>query len=144
MQIELSEILELYNAKNWAREEIIKLQEIIAKQEDRISKLEALIQNCSSYIDGQNRPAYPIVLNESKYKGLSEYLYEKWDKRIKLTYEEIEDLLGFALPATAHNVPHSYWANTEYHPYAKSWLLLGYKAKVNVKTKSVMFERNLY
>lgn len=144
MQIELSEIVELYNAKDWAKAEIIKLQEIIIKQEERISKLEALIQNSSRYIDCQKRPAYPIELNESKYKGLSEHLYEKWEKRIKLTYEEMEELLGFALPATAHNIPHSYWANTEYHPYAKSWLALGYKAKVDVKNKSVTFERNLY
>jgi len=48
------------------------------------------------------------------------------------------------LPASAHNLPQSYWANTEYHTYAKSWLKLGYKAKVDVENKKVIFERNLY
>ena len=144
MQIELSEIVEMYNTMNWAREEIAKLQEIIAKQEERISKLEGIVENGVAQTNCQNRPPYPVELNESKYKGLSEYLYEKWEKRIKLSYKAIEELLGFALPTSAHKIPHSYWANTEYHAYAKSWLALGYKAKVDVKNKIVTFERNVY
>ena len=58
-----------------------------------------------------------------------------------VSYKKVEDILGFSLPASAYNLPQSYWG---YHTYAKSWLLLGYKAKVNIETKIVTFERNLY
>lgn len=91
-----------------------------------------------------NRPSFPTEKIGDKYRPLAEYLYEKWDKKIILTYSEIEEILGFPLPKTAHNYPHSFWANTETHSYAFSWLAIGYKAKVEYETRTVIFERNLY
>ena len=129
MQIELADIVKLYNR-------IDELEKRVAQLEEKVNT-----QQTISYAE---RPAFPIECTNSKYKALSEFLYESWEKRIVLTYEQLEDILGFALPASAHTLPQSYWANTEYHTYAKSWLALGYKAKVNVASKSVMFERNLY
>ena len=129
MQIELADIVKLYNR-------IDELEKRVAQLEEKENT-----QQITSYAD---RPAFPMECTNSKYKALSEFLYESWKKRIVLTYEQLEDILGFALPASAHTLPQSYWANTEYHTYAKSWLALGYKAKVNVASKSVMFERNLY
>ena len=64
-------------------------------------------------------------------------------KSMELTYVEIEQILGFSLPSTAHKFPQVYWANTETHSYAKSWLAVGYKAKV-IGEKRVRFERSLY
>lgn len=130
MQIELADIVKLYNR-------IDELEKRVTQLEERVN----MQQNSISYAE---RPTFPMECANSKYKGLSEFLYESWEKRIVLTYEQLEDILGFALPASAHTLPQSYWANTEYHTYAKSWLKLGYKAKVNVKTKSVSFERSLY
>lgn len=129
MEIELADIVKLYNR-------IDELEKRVAQLEEKVNT-----QQTISYAE---RPAFPMECTNSKYKALSEFLYESWEKRIVLTYEQLEDILGFALPASAHTLPQSYWANTEYHTYAKSWLALGYKAKVNVASKSVMFERNLY
>jgi hypothetical protein len=129
MQIELADIVKLYNR-------IDELEKRVAQLEEKVNT-----QQTISYAE---RPAFPMECTNSKYKALSEFLYESWEKRIVLTYEQLEDILGFALPASAHTLPQSYWANTEYHTYAKSWLALGYKAKVNVASKSVMFERNVY
>ena len=129
MQIELADIVKLYNR-------IDELEKRVAQLEEKVNT-----QQTISYAE---RPAFPMECTNSKYKALSEFLYESWEKRIVLTYEQLEDILGFALPTSAHTLPQSYWANTEYHTYAKSWLALGYKAKVNVASKSVMFERNLY
>ena len=123
--------------------DIVKLYNRIDELEKRVAQLEEKV-NTQQTISYAERPAFPMECTNSKYKALSEFLYESWEKRIVLTYEQLEDILGFALPASAHTLPQSYWANTEYHTYAKSWLALGYKAKVKVASKSVMFERNLY
>ena len=131
MQLELADFIKLYNRIDELEKRVAQLEEKTnEKQNENVSYVE--------------RPAFPAECSNSKYRALSEFLYESWEKRIILSYEKLEDILGFVLPATAHNIPHSYWANTEYHPYAKSWLALGYKAKVDVKNKSVMIERNLY
>lgn len=129
MTIELADIVKLYNR--------------IDELEKRISQLEEKIGADESNTK-EGRPIFPAECGNSKYRSLSEYLYEKWEKRIVLSYDEIEEVLGFELPTSAHTLPQSYWANTEYHTYAKSWLLLGYKAKVNVKSKKVTFERSVY
>ena len=130
MQIELADIVKLYNR-------IDELEKRVAQLEEKMNTQ----QNSVSYAE---RPTFPAECANSKYKALSEFLYESWEKRIVLSYEQLEELLGFTLPASAHNLPQSYWANTEYHTYAKSWLKLGYKAKVDVENKKVVFERNLY
>ena len=124
-------------------EDIVKLYNRIDELEKRVAQLEA--KNGAGESEKKvGRPIFPAECGNSKYQALSEYLYESWEKRIVLSYDEIEDVLGFELPASAHTVPQSFWANTEYHNYAKSWLALGYKAKVDVKNKNVTFERNLY
>lgn len=130
MQIELADIVKLYNRIDELEKRVVQLEERLNMQ-----------QNSVSYIE---RPAFPAECANSKYKALSEFLYESWEKKIELSYEQLEDVLGFSLPASAHNLPQSYWANTEYHTYAKSWLKLGYKAKVDAGNKKVIFERNLY
>ncbi len=92
----------------------------------------------------QARPLFPNDKVSERYKELAIYLYEKWEKKIELTYQQIEEILGFSLPATAYNLPQSYWANTETHSYAKgSWLAIGYRAKI-VGDKKILFERNIY
>ena len=131
MQVELADIVKLYN-----RIELL---------EQRVSQLEEMVNaERNAKISFAERPVFPLECANSKYKGLSEFLYESWEKKVSLTYQELENILGFALPASAYNLPQSYWANTEYHTYAKSWLRLGYKAKVDVQNKKVVFERKLY
>ena len=131
MQLELADIVKLYNR--------------IDELEKRVTQLEAQTSKQSSTkLSYAERPTFPAECANSKYKALSEFLYESWEKRIVLSYAELENILGFSLPTSAHNLPQSYWANTEYHTYAKSWLKLGYKAKVDAENKKVIFERNLY
>ena len=131
MQIELSDIVKLYNR-------IDELEKRVAQLEEQIT-----IQQSASAVFIE-RPTFPVECSNSKYKALSEFLYGNWEKRIELSYSELENILGFKLPTSAHTLPQSYWANTEYHTYAKSWLKLGYKAKVDTQNKIVVFERNVY
>ena len=130
MQLELADIVKLYNR--------------IDELEKRVAQLEEKVNVGQKNVSYAERPAFPTECANSKYKALSEFLYGSWEKRIILSYEELESILGFSLPTSAHNLPQSYWANTEYHTYAKSWLKLGYKAKVDTENKKVTFERNLY
>ena len=101
-------------------------------------------QQAVDTVTEQARPPFPNDKVSERYKELAIYLYEKWEKKIELTYQQIEEILGFSLPATAYNLPQSYWANTETHSYAKgSWLAIGYRAKI-VGDKKILFERNIY
>ena len=130
MQLELSDIVKILNR--------------IETLENKVASLELRI---AEFDNSQNavfdRPTFPVGEVSEKYKGLAEYLYEKWEKKIELSYSQIEDILGFNLPPTAYNLPQAYWANTKTHSYASSWLAVGYKAKV-LGDKKIVFERNLY
>ena len=124
---------------------VLELFSRIQVLEKKVVQLEAKqAQPSSTEESACYRPAFPAHNISDKYRGLAEYLYQKWDKKIEMSYIEIERALGFSLPATAYNLPQSYWANTETHSYAKgSWLAVGYKAKVIGKER-ICFERNLY
>lgn len=125
-------------------EEIVKILNRIDSLERKVAELEAQIKKYdSSEAPIMVRPAFPVNKVSEKYKALAEYLYENWTRRIELNYTQIEDILGFSLPPTAYKLPLSYWANTNTHSYASSWLAIGYKAKVS-GTEKVIFERNLY
>ena len=130
MQLELSDFIKLYNR-------IEMLEAKVAALEEKMAEVE--VQQCTM----SDRPAFPVGKVSEKYKRLAEYLYEKWDRKIELSYAQIEEILGFNLPPTAYNLAFSYWANTKTHSYASSWLEVGYKAKV-IGEQRVSFERNLY
>ena len=138
MVVELSDLVKLYNRVETLEKKQADLELYIKELEERILQFEDK-KNVSG-----SRPAFPVEKIGHKYKKLAEYLYEKWDRTIELDYDQIEEILGFALPATAYNFPQSYWSNTETHSYAKgSWLALGYNAKFSGHNK-VQFERDIY
>ena len=95
MQIELSDIIKLYNRIDELEKRVSLLEEQVLKQQ-------------STKLSPAERPAFPAECANSKYKALSEFLYENWEKRITLSYEKLESILGFSLPASAHNLPQSY------------------------------------
>lgn len=48
---------------------------------------------------------------------------------VTLTFAQLEDVLGFRLPASAHK-HRAWWANPstpDHHPYAQAWLGAGWK-----------------
>ena len=63
--------------------------------------------------------------------------------RIILTYPDIEKILGFTLPDSAHKHMRAYWSNSETHSYALSWLSIGYRTRVDIEASTVIFEKNL-
>lgn len=78
-----------------------------------------------------------------KYQALQTHLNRRNGRPEMLSFEEIECIIGRALPISA--VKHrSFWANDNegYHSHARSWMSAGYRvAYVNRVERVVRFER---
>jgi hypothetical protein len=81
-----------------------------------------------------------------EYLALYTYLENRYADAVVLTFREIEDLLGFALPDEAR-VRHEWWANdnldTVKANYSQSWLRARRAAKPNLAAGTVIFERGV-
>jgi hypothetical protein len=79
-----------------------------------------------------------------EYQLLHKYLRDRYANRVVLTFAEIEDLLGFALPASAR-LQQEWWGGTDpvahQSPQVDSWTLASRTATVNLVAQSVVFER---
>jgi len=63
------------------------------------------------------------------YYPLKNYLKNSQKQKETLTYEEIEKILGFALPKSAYDY-RQWWENGGGHTQANSWLNAGWKVDV--------------
>lgn len=75
----------------------------------------------------------------TKYEPLTTYLNLHKKERIKLTYSEIEEILGFKLPVSARK-DKRWWNNNDCsHSQSKSWGEAGYKTTDVILGESVVF-----
>lgn len=119
---------------------MLEMLERIKVLENKVKALEEKIENTPT-----PKPQTAMQLDKisAKYRGLAEYLLSSNETRVTLSYSQIEEILGFALPDTARKFKQSYWANTETHSYASSWMAVGYKTRVDVDSDTVTFIKNL-
>jgi hypothetical protein len=79
-----------------------------------------------------------------EYLLLYKYLDERYANTVVLTFAEIEDLLGFALPDQAR-VREEWWTAAAIDPairdYSDSWTLASRTAVPNMSAQTVAFER---
>lgn len=76
------------------------------------------------------------------YKPLKDFLAERGDRSICLSFEDIERLIGRPLPASAKGgMSRQWWSNAASHSQAKAWLSLGRKAKLDLGNSMVTFSR---
>ena len=79
-----------------------------------------------------------------KYLALYKYLLNRYANTVVLTFAEIEDLLGFALPDLAR-ADQEWWTNAHANPdrpsYSDSWTLASRTARPNLIAQTVVFER---
>jgi hypothetical protein len=79
-----------------------------------------------------------------RYAPLHEYLVNRYADSVVLTFAQIEDLLGGALPDTAR-ARHEWWTSTdsvaEKSSCSDAWLLAGRTATPNLLARTVAFER---
>ncbi|MDY6024581.1 MAG: hypothetical protein SPJ19_07300 [Candidatus Borkfalkiaceae bacterium] len=119
---------------------MLEMLERIKVLENKVKVLEEKIENTPT-----PKPQTAMQLDKvsAKYRGLAEYLLSSNETRVTLSYSQIEEILGFALPDTARKFKQSYWANTETHSYASSWMAVGYKTRVDIDSDTVTFIKNL-
>lgn len=79
-----------------------------------------------------------------KYLLLYRYLEGRYAGTVVLTFAEIEDLLGFALPDQAR-LHQEWWTDPEASApgsnYSESWILAHRTARPNLLAQTVTFER---
>ena len=79
-----------------------------------------------------------------EYRGLYQYLENRYANTVVLTFAQIEDLLGFTLPDSAR-VDQAWWANNSPNdtprPQSRSWTLASRTATPNLQARTVLFER---
>lgn len=91
------------------------------------------------------QPAKPPRFAASfEYLSLHKYLDERYANTVVLTFAEIEDLLGFALPDVAR-VQQEWWATagagSTPSAQSRSWTEASRTAKANLLAQTVVFER---
>ena len=85
----------------------------------------------------------PGRVMSGKYVLLYKYLENRYANTVVLTFAEIEDLLGFALPDQAR-LHLEWWTNAETNAgpnYSDSWRLASRTATPNLLARTVVFER---
>lgn len=84
----------------------------------------------------------PSLLVAAPYRALHAYLKGRYADTVVLTFAEIEDLLGFALPQPAR-VEAGWWANGDDNPSPQSrvWTQASRRATPNLFARTVAFER---
>jgi len=61
-----------------------------------------------------------------KYVKLGEYLENKDEDEIKLSYKAIEKIIGDKLPNSSYSHAEAWWANCNKNPQAISWMEAGF------------------
>lgn len=78
-----------------------------------------------------------------KYRPLGDYLVKQHEVTVFLTFGQIEQILGSALPPSACS-HRAWWANSLLHPQAVSWLNVGWRVgEVNMEAMTVLLVRPL-
>jgi hypothetical protein len=82
--------------------------------------------------------------DSGEYRLLHKYLRDRFANRVVLTFAEIEDLLGFALPDAARHQT-IWWgggaADVPRSVQSDAWTLARRTAVVNLAAQSVVFDR---
>lgn len=78
------------------------------------------------------------------YRLLFQYLRDRYADRVVLTFNEIEDLIGFLLPEAAR-ADETWWndavGSARRSPQADAWRCAGRIAAVNMSAQRVLFEK---
>ena len=76
----------------------------------------------------------------AEYGSLHTYLEHRYASTVVLTFEQMEALLGFTLPAPA-STEREWWTGGATQRYSEAWLEAGRTATPNLVARTVTFER---
>ena len=81
------------------------------------------------------------VLKKTKYQPLTDYILDSQKDSLTLSFNDIEKILGFPLPASARR-NRSDWTNTMTKTMPLSWLSIGYRSKnLDMENEFITFEK---
>lgn len=76
-----------------------------------------------------------------RYEPLTRRLESQRTDEVRLTFGEIEEIVGRALPGSARRHP-AWWANTSSHSHADAWLRVGWKTRdLDLRGERITFRR---
>lgn len=76
-----------------------------------------------------------------RYASIGAYLAKKSERRTRVSFSEIETMIGRPLPRSARTY-RAWWANDRSHSHARVWMDEGWKAEdVNLTSERVVFAR---
>lgn len=77
----------------------------------------------------------------SKYAKFGEYLANNPEDHVRVSFKDIEKILGLKLPKTAYKHD-TWWANTVYQPFMKTILKSGWRQhKIEMFIEFVEFKK---
>ena len=77
----------------------------------------------------------------AEYQSLCTYLERRYASTVVLTFEQMEALLGFALPERAHT-ERDWWTGAAFMDrHTDAWVAAGRTAMPNLLARTVAFER---
>ena len=114
---------------------------VILEMMSRISVLEEKVAALENSDTAEPEEMKELQAPSKKYRLLSDYLHDSEESRVPLTFNDIENMLGFSLPPSAYT-HRAFWANTTSHSIALSWLGVGYETvEVDMEKGVVVFEQ---
>lgn len=136
------------------RDEIDRFATMLRTEHKRHSTIAAYVTQAErflNWLEGTYKPrphttgrphgwgANPVVA--SKYNPLRDYLKEREEAAVRMTFRDIERIIGMRLPKSARIYRH-WWANdtTGNHTQAHAWLAAGRKVvQLDIIEERVMF-----
>ena len=111
---------------------------IILELLNRVSVLEEKVSD----LENNAPPTKKVTASGGKkYRYLSDYLHNAAEGAVRLTFNEIEQIVKEKLPSSAYQ-HRAFWANTESHSIAISWMSVGYRTvEVDIANQYVLFEK---
>ena len=122
---------------------LLQLMERVATLEQEVKELKAQygleVNSNDNDVSMTSNEVLPYSSTSPKYRRLTDYLLQSEESEITLSFNEIENILGFNLsPSARKHRPN--WSNTTTISLPRSWLAAGYKTyDVDMEKEKVTF-----
>jgi hypothetical protein len=96
---------------------------------------------CGAFGCLRNAPASASqrAMEARDYQPLTDFLASCEPDEVHLSFADIEQILGYALPRAAHGS--LWWSNTQRLAQGRAWLCAGWRVRQHVRGRAVTFTR---
>lgn len=116
-----------------------------ASSNSEVVEIDESADRAIRFFMNENMLEFDSVSEQKKYRPLFNFLSQRTENRVILSFSEIREILGFSLPSSAYKFA-SFWANNEngQHHHCRAWIDAGYKTvdvSKNLIDQHVFFEK---